>query len=310
MSAFSPRVRAVRGPLGGYVLVLGAACLLGTLGVFSKLFFDAGGDPYTLLFLRFAVAGPALGLIALARRDPFPPRRTALLGASLGVFQLGVAYALFEGFARAPVALVTLLFFAYPLLTAVGAAFVFGEPLGPRRLGVLAIALAGIALTIGVPESANWVGIVLGLAAAIGVACLILSSRFLMTRQALAPIVLTSLMFTSPILALLLAWPARTPNFSLDAEAWLWAACAVLIPAVLAIALFYTGISRTEAGVAGLLSSVEPLVSVLLAYWVLGESLSALQLVGGSLIILACVLLSLQAMPRGPTVRLAEDEAA
>ncbi len=247
--------------------------------------------------------GPVLGAVALLRHDPLPSRTVALLGASLGVLQLGVAYALFEGFARAPVALVTLLFFAYPLLTAVGAAAVFHEPLGPRRLGIIAVALAGIALTIGIPESATWVGVVLGLVAGIGVACLILSSRYLMTRHALAPLVLSSLMFTSPAIALVLVWPARTPDFTLSGEAWTWAACAVLVSAVIPIGLFYTGVSRIEAGVAGLLSSAEPLVSVFLAYAVLDETLSATQIVGGALIVVAVVLLSAQALPRRGGVR-------
>ena len=52
-------------PLNGYALVLVSALLLGTLGVFSKLFYDAGGEPFTLLFLRFAAGGPLLILIAL-----------------------------------------------------------------------------------------------------------------------------------------------------------------------------------------------------------------------------------------------------
>ncbi len=97
------------------------------------------------------------------------------------MFQLGVAIALFEGFERAPVALVTLLYFAYPLITVVGAALLFHEELGCRRALILVVALAGVALTIGAPESATWVGIVLGLAAGLCVAALILSSRHLMS---------------------------------------------------------------------------------------------------------------------------------
>ena len=48
----------------GIVLVLVATACFGTLGMFSKLFYDAGGDAYTLLFLRFAITGPALALLA------------------------------------------------------------------------------------------------------------------------------------------------------------------------------------------------------------------------------------------------------
>ncbi len=52
-------------PLNGYVIVLASALLLGTLGVFSKLFYDAGGEPFTLLVLRFAAGGPLLDPVAL-----------------------------------------------------------------------------------------------------------------------------------------------------------------------------------------------------------------------------------------------------
>ena len=288
----------------GYVLVLAGTVCFGTLGTFSKLFYDAGGDAYTLLFLRFVVTGPALALLAVALGNPWPGRRVALLAASLGVFQLGVGFALFEGFARAPVALVTLLYFAYPLITALGAAFLFGEELGPRRVAVMALALAGVALTIGVPDSATWVGIVLGLAAGLCVACLILSSRYLLTRRTLAPLVMCALMFTSPAIVLILADPgAGTRLLPLRRSLGLGAG-AVFVAAVIPIGLFYTGVQRTEAGVAGLLSSAEPLVSVLLAYAVLDESLTALQLVGGALIVASVVALSLQSSDRsGPSGR-------
>jgi len=284
----------VRPARSGYVLVLVATSCFGTLGTFSKLFYDAGGDPWTLLFLRFAISGPALALLALALRSPLPGRRVAVVGASLGVLQFAVAYSFFEGFERAPVALVTLLYFAYPFLTAVGAAVLYREELGLRRASILVAALAGVALTIGIPDSANWVGIVLGLVAGLGVAALILSSRALMASHALAPLVLSGLMFTSPAIGLALAVPVRSPDFALSADAWGWALAAVVFSATIPIGIFYTGVKLVGAAAAGLLSTGEPLVSVLLAYAVLGESLTALQLLGGALILTSVVALSLE----------------
>ncbi len=239
-------------------------------------------------------------LLAYLLRNPWPGRRVALAGTALGVFQLGVGLALFEGYARAPVALVTLLYFAYPLITVVGAALLFREEMGVRRGLILLVALAGVALTIGAPESATWVGIVLGLAAGLCVAALILSSRHLMVSHSITPLVLGGLMFTSPAIALTLAMPFRPVDFDLSGEAWCWALASVVIGAVIPIGLFYSGVRRVGAGTAGLLSVAEPLVSVLLAYAVLGESLTALQLVGGALIIASVVALSLQ-RPRAIT---------
>jgi drug/metabolite transporter (DMT)-like permease len=284
----------VDGRARGYAFILFSAACFGTLGVFSKLFYDAGGDAYTLLFLRFAVTGPVLALIAYLLRNPWPGRKAALLGASLGAFQLGVALALFEGYERAPVALVTLLYFAYPLITVLGAALLFHEPLGLRRALILGVALAGVALTIGTPESATWVGVVLGVAGGLCVAALILSSRHLMLAYPLTPLVLGALMFTSPAIVLTLALPARAADFDLSGEAWALAIASVVVGAVIPIGLFYGGIRLVGAGTAGLLSVAEPLVSVLLAYAVLGEALTAPQLVGGALIIASVVALSLQ----------------
>jgi len=282
-------------PLKGYALVLVSALLLGTLGVFSKLFYDAGGEPFTLLFLRFAAGGPLLVVIALARREQWPPRRGIVLGASLGVLQLVVAFALFEGFARAPVGLVVLVFFCYPLIVAVAAAFLFGEELGRRRVGVLALGTVGVALTVGLPDSANATGIALGLLAGICVAGLVISARALTTTGGIAPLVLCGLMFTSPLVVLVPVSAARGIDLDIGGEAWLWASGAVVVSVVIPIALFYTGVQLAGAGAASILGVGEPLAGVLLAYFVLSESLTWLQLLGGLLIVAAVVVLSWQA---------------
>jgi drug/metabolite transporter (DMT)-like permease len=262
--------------------------------MFSKLFYDAGGEPFTMLVLRFAGAGPALLALACVRRGPWPGRRRELAGASLGVLQVAGAAALFEGFARAPVGLILLLFFVYPLLTTVGAALVFGEELGVRRAAVLALGLGGVALTVGIPERANGAGVALGLGAGVSVAALILCARHLLTAGGLTPVVLSGLMFTSPLLVLV-PWAAvRGIDLSLSADAWAAAAGAVVVGTVIPITLFYTGVKLVGAGTTSLLGIAEPLAGLVLAYLVLGESLSALQLGGGVLIVAAVALLSLQ----------------
>jgi drug/metabolite transporter (DMT)-like permease len=283
----------MRAAPSGFVMVLLASTCFGTLGIFSSLFYDDGGTPWTLLFLRFVVTGPVLAIVAFVVKEPWPGRRLALIGASLGVFQLGVGVGLLEGFERAPIALVSLLYFAYPLMVAVGATLIYREALSAQRGIILAVALTGVALIIGIPDSANGAGIVLGLIAALCVTGSVLSSQRLMTTDGISPIVLSALMFTSPAAVLLLALPIRSPEFGVSGAAWGWALGAVFVSAVFPIALFYTGVKRVGASVAGLLSTAEPLVTVILAYLVLDESLTAVQLAGGALIVLSVAALSL-----------------
>ena len=230
---------------------------------------------------------------------PFPRLGVALAGLAVGIGQFGGAYALFEGFARAPVALVVLLFYVYPLIVAVGAGLLYGEELGPRRLAVVALGFAGIALIVGAPESLSAVGVALGIGGGACIAAVILASRYLMVAKGLTPLWLSALMFTSPAAGLLLAALVKPPDFDVGDQAWLWAAGTVVISVVIPITLFYTGVKLVGAGTAALLGNAEPLVSVLLAYVVLDESLTALQLAGGALIVGSVVLLSLRSSAAG-----------
>ena len=294
----------------GQVFALAAACCFGTLGIFSKLFYDHGGEPFSLLVLRLAGTTVVLGAVVLARGRPRASRRTLLAALGLGAFQLGANVALLEGFDRAPASLVVLLFYIYPLVVTLAAALLLGEELGAVRVVVLALGLGGVALAVGIPESTTRAGIALGLVAGVCTAAFIVGGRRLMVRG-LAPLELVAMGYAGPALALLVAWPFRDFSVPSDAEGWWFAVGLVAIASIAALLLFYTAVSLIGAARASLLATAEPLVAVLLAYAVLDESLSATQLVGGALIVGAVVLLNIPRLNRaGPGAEAAEASAA
>jgi drug/metabolite transporter (DMT)-like permease len=276
----------------GRLLALGGGVCFGTVGVFSRLFYDHGGQSFELVLLRLVAATLVFGAIVGALRRPLPPRRVAYVALALGVFQGALNVALLVGYQKAPVALVALLFYVYPLLTTLGDKVFFGQPLGPRRLLVVALGFAGIALTVGTPSSAPAIGIVLGLAAAVASAAYILGSRHAMSRG-IQPIPFLLLSYLGPAAAFLVAASIRGYDEP-SRTAYGYAALLVLVSTVLASILFYAAVRSIGAGTTSLLASVEPLVSVLLAYVVLGESLSTGQLAGGALILTSVIALTLQ----------------
>ena len=72
-----------------------------------------------------------------------------------------------------------------------------------------------------------------------------------------------------------------------------------LLSTVLAITLFFAGLERIGPVRASTLSTVEPLCTVVLAAWVLDESMAPVQLAGGALILAAAVLIArARASPR------------
>jgi drug/metabolite transporter (DMT)-like permease len=76
----------------------------------------------------------------------------------------------------------------------------------------------------------------------------------------------------------------------------------VVFSTILPIGTFLAGMRRVGPTAAALLSTLEPVFTVALAALVLGEGLSALQLLGGGLVLGAVVLLSLPGRAAPPAL--------
>ncbi len=276
----------------GRLMALSSGISFGTVGIFGKLFYKNGGQPFELTVLRMAGTALLLGALVLVRRQVFAPRNVILFGLGLGVFQAGTNYSLLEGFDRAPAALIVLLYYVYPLLVTIGGAALFREDFSLRQAAAIALGAAGIALTVGTPGSVPVVGLLLGLAAGVCAASFVLGARHVMTKGSLEAVEVLTLMLIGPALGFTIAAAVR--GFaSPSAVASGYAVGLILIGTALAPLLFFSAVKRVGAGTTSLLASVEPFVAVVLAYVILDESLTGLQLSGGALLLVAVLVLSL-----------------
>jgi drug/metabolite transporter (DMT)-like permease len=84
----------------------------------------------------------------------------------------------------------------------------------------------------------------------------------------------------------------------LTAAGWGWLGCLAIVSTVAAVGLFFAGLRRVGPTTASILATVEPLVTVLLAFLVFGETLGAAQLAGGALVLAAVLVLQLGSLGR------------
>ena len=280
----------------GRAYALAAACCFATLGVFSKRAYQHGTGELELLCARLIGAFVVLGALGLVLRAPLPRGRLLLLSTvGLGLCQLGTTVGLLVGFDRAPAVLVVLLFYVYPLLVSVGASLLYKEEFALRQLIALCLGLAGVAFTAGRPGSVPAVGVALGLLAGLCTTVYFLLSRHVIARGA-DPLGIAAVVYAVPSVILLVV--AATRGFTFPGAAGSgFASGVVLIGTVAPILLVFGAIRRVGAGLAALLSTLEPFVAVVIAYVFLGERLSALQLVGGACILAAVVCSTLPALP-------------
>ena len=116
----------------------------------------------------------------------------------------------------------------------------------------------------------------------------------------------TATAFVFTILALA-AGHSLSP-LDVPADAWLPLLGLGVIATAVAIQTFYAGVKRVGAARASLISTVEPVYTIVLAMLLFGESLAPVQVVGGALV-LAAVILAETGRSAEPTTGLPEGSA-
>jgi drug/metabolite transporter (DMT)-like permease len=255
----------------------------------------------------FAVFVRMTGRWASLRRLP---RRVVLTGLALGAFGYSLQSGLFfAAIDRLDVSMVALILYTYPAFVTV-AAIALGRVAPSLRTGVaLSVATAGVVLVLLAGGSGGFelVGALLALGASLTYTTYILVSDSVLGDVdpfALALLVLTGGSFSYAIGTL----ATGSLDLALSGEAWLWLVLIVLVSTVLAVSCFFAGLRLVGPSEAAILSTFEPPVTVVLAFLILGERLTAPQLAGGALVLAAVVLLQLPARRVAPR-RLAEVPA-
>jgi drug/metabolite transporter (DMT)-like permease len=77
-----------------------------------------------------------------------------------------------------------------------------------------------------------------------------------------------------------------------------WLAGIAVVSTVGAVSLFFAGLKRVGPTTASILSTAEPVTTVVLAFLAFGESLGPVQLAGGSLVLAAALVLSVRSQGR------------
>lgn len=279
----------------GIALCVLAAAGFGAMAILVKEAFAAGLDTSTLLALRFTIAAAVLWAIVRARRAPRVPRRIAVRALALGAIgYVAQAAAFYGALARIDAALASMLLYAYPALVCVAAIALRRESADGRRLGALAVATCGTGLVLlGSGGGAiDPLGAALGLAAAGAYAAYILTAARILDGAdplAFAATVATGAAFGGFALAL----AQGGPHLAFAASGWLWIAALAVVSTVIPVSAFLLGLERVGPSAASVASTIEPLITVSLAFAILGERLAPVQALGGAAILAA--VLALQA---------------
>jgi len=292
----------LRPRVAGAALCAVSAAGFASLTILGKLAFEQKLSLVTILSLRFGGAALILfGFMGLVkrRRLSFGLRRTLplfLLGA-LGY--AGQSSLFFGALQRNPASLNGLLLYIYPAVVALLGWLVNRKaPLGREWLAML-LALLGVALTIGGAGGMDLEhgGVdPLGVAMVIGSAIwysvyIVISDRYVHAAGAWVSTAWIALgAATSFTLAGLVS---GSLDLRLPPAGIAIILAMIFLSTIMALGTFLAGMRLVGPTTASLLSTLEPVFTVLLAVLLLHEGLQPLQILGGGLVLAAVVLLSL-----------------
>jgi drug/metabolite transporter (DMT)-like permease len=296
-------------------MCLASGAAFGAMAIFGKLAYDEGATVGTLLAVRFVLAAAVFWAVVFAGRAVREVRSLGRRDIAVGLALGGCGYALqaglfFAALERIDASLLSLLLYTFPTIVTIAAVALGRERIDTRRVLALALTSAGLVFVV----AGAGPGAIDPLGAALAVGAAVVYSTYILISDGVAgrvrPGLLAALVCSGAAASLTVATSLAGELHPSDVTAagWGWLACLAGVSTVAAIGLFFGGLRRVGPSTASILATVEPVVTVVLASLVFGEALGAVQLLGGTLVVTAVLVLSAPRVRRGG-VRLAAARA-
>lgn len=274
----------------GALLIMISAASFGTLAIFARYAYGDGMDIFTVLALRFSLAAVLMVGWLVLRGEHFP--RGRILWQLIGMGALGYvgqSFSYLTAIKFASAGLVALLLYLYPVFVAVLSAVFLKEKFTPLKILALFLATLGAVLTAN-PKGGGWTGILLAItAAAIYSVYIIVGAGVMKQVSALQSSTVIFASAGAVYCGLALVSGVHLPQ---TGAGWGAVGAIVLVATAIPVVTFLAGLGRIGPTNASMLSTLEPIVTVLLAAALFAEALPPVTLIGGGLILAAVILLA------------------
>ena len=261
----------------GVIFALLTAASFGGLTTLANLYYQDGGNVLTMLLFRFGFA--TLGLLVLARRHLRPPARRFA-----GVLAVGVAWSLgvtcYLGSVHyIEVGVAALILYTFPVIVMI-LSLIARELRSTAALWAVFLAAFGGLGVMLLPFMGqfNRTGLLLAFGSA-----LLFTATFFLGARVSSGVPARTMAFWVTVVGLGLTAPLVYVSDTLALPhsdlGWLWLGAATLLY-LGGILSQFSALTRARAAEVSMVMNREPIVSVGLGAWVLGERLSPLQWLG------------------------------
>lgn len=294
-----------RRPMLGYGLYLIAAVMWSLNGTVSKIILEHGIPWYRLSQLRVTAAFLVLLVwVAVSNRRALRVRRGEIVPILLyGVLGIAVTQSLYlVALQRMPIGIALLLEFTAPIMVALWFKYVLKEPVRNRVFAALVLAMVGLGMVAQVWAglTLDAIGVVAGLIAAVALTFYFLQGEKLVGQRDPVSLIMFGFLAAAMFWAVVSPWwsyPWDRLSFSAQFAGtgptlpwWSYVLFMVVLGTVVPFALSLASMRHIRASQASVVGMSEPVIASAIAWIVLGEVLTPVQIVGGIVVLVGILL--------------------
>lgn len=265
-----------------------SAAMFGTIPLFVRNIPLLSGE---IALYRAVIATFLIGfcLLFAKKQIPFHAMKKELPLLLVSGVAMGFNWILlFQAYRYTTVSVATLSYYFAPILVTIACPILFHERLSGRQILCFVMSTIGVALIVAAGESGSAenhiLGIALGLGAAVLYASVVLVNKYI---RNVAGIQRTFFQFFAAAVVLM-PYVALTDGFhlgELGASGWINLLILGLFHTGVTYFLYFSSLKELPGQEAAVLSYIDPVVAILVSVLLLGESVTTLQLVGGTMVL-------------------------
>ena len=279
--------------MGALATIL-SAIIFGFTPILARLAFDGGGNGITITFLRSVLAIPVLYIVVKKNNIPLKLTRKefgnvvlfGVLGVTITTIALSVSYEYI------PVGISTTLHFIYPILVTTAGVLLFHDRVTKVKIIALFLGIVGVLLFLEKGANIGLKGVLLALFSGFTYTFYMLGIEKTNLRNIHYFKLAFYFCIVTGVTTGIFGMAIGELNLHLTKEAWFYSFLISIFVSVGAISLFQIGIKKVGASTAAILSTLEPITSIILGTLFLQELLTVPKIIGCVLIILSVILMT------------------
>lgn len=278
----------------GTVYVVISAVAFGFMAIFAKFAYTENIGVNLLLFLRFSIAAVILwGMVFYKKLNVRLSFRISIYLILMGVLgYTAQAKLFFSSLETISASMAALLLYAYPALVTIFAFILKIENVTSQQVAALLFSGIGLIMVLGFSfEQFSLIGASLAFSAAVVYSIYIIAGNRI--KEKVHPLVMSAYIVASSafVYGLMLLWEGNY-SIHLSAKGWFFAFLIAVVSTVIAIYAFFLGLERLAPSKASIISTFEPVVTILAAMLLFHEKLTISQWIGGTFILASVIFLN------------------